>query len=479
MKKYEVTDLAALVELGNWRQVGSGQLAASVDKEASKRLVKNGRFAGRNGALIDLQAGRGWLVDMTAGDRAFAADCPAMEKGQIKKLLGLIKEETRPAGYLKEAGAELQKKIISFYDFPVALEGVSIMVKEENSGKYFESAEFFKAEEYAAEKTPTSAIFYFKDIEATEVDFEKLADKTALTVAAKNSCLLTEAIKALKKPVKAAQFRSAKEAIKAGKFDPVELSSLITEAGNHEPGIKNGAEEHSITLLKRSKPLKEEFKKERKSEDEKVRFLSPAAFLLANLPISARKLLQKPAKEAQKPATKEVTKDTGFTVVTLDRKTLHIKPAAVKEKVIQGLTAERPAKKPATNKAAKKSKSSIKLEKAQEDAQAIDVTAAEFLAFCARINAGRQKPYSARNCELIFAQTNGAATDVRGFKSWIKAGRAVKKGQKSIVIEAPRFVYDEQGQPVLDKHGKPKMYAVPCCVFDIAQTEELKESKEA
>lgn len=463
MKKVEVKDLTALVELGNWRQVGSGQLAASVDKEASKRLVKNSRFAGRNGALIDLKAGRGWLVDMTAGDRAFAADCPAMSQEKVKKLLGLIKEETRPAGYLKEAGAELQKQIIGFYDFPVALEGVSIMTKEENSGKYFESADFFKAEEFAAEKTPTSAIFYFKDMEAAELDFEKLTDKTALAAAAKDSFLLTEAIKALKKPVKAAQFRAAKEAIKAGKFDPVELLSLITEAGNHEPGIKNGAEEHSITLLKRSKLLKEEFKKERKSEDKKVRFLSPAAFLLANLSITARKLLQKPA---QKPA-----KETGFTVVTLDRKELHIKPAkAVKEKVIQGLTAEKPAK---------KSKSRLKLEKAHEDAQAIDVTAAEFLAFCARINAGRQKPYSARNCEILYAQSNGRATDVRGFKTWIKAGRAVKKGQKALVIETPRFVYDEKGQPVLDKHGKPKMYTVPCCVFDISQTEELKETKEA
>lgn len=103
----------------------------------------------------------------------------------------------------------------------------------------------------------------------------------------------------------------------------------------------------------------------------------PAAEKKAEKP--AAKTTKKPAKKpAQKPE-----KNTGFTVVTLDRKELHIKPAkAVKEKVIQGLTAEKPAK---------KSKSRLKLEKAHEDAQAIDVTAAEFLAFCARINSGPAK----------------------------------------------------------------------------------------
>lgn len=171
--------------------------------------------------------------------------------------------------------------------------------------------------------------------------------------------------------------------------------------------------------------------------------------------------------------TKKTAKDTGFTVVTLDHKDLAASAETVKKKVVKALT-----NKP-TKKAAKKSKSRVKLEQAQEDAQKIDTTAAEFVAFCAKINAGRQKPYSAKNCELIFSQTGGRATDVRGFKSWIKAGRAVKKGQKSIIIEAPRFIYDDKGQVVLDKHGRPKMYAVPCCVFDISQTEELKETKEA
>lgn len=472
MKKVEVKDLAALVELGNWRQVGSGQLAASVDKETSKKLIKNGRFAGRNGALIDLQAGRGWLVDMTANDRQFSQGCPVISQEKVKKLLGLIKEASRPAGYLKEAGAKVQAKIISFYGRPVALNGVSITTEEGNSGKFFDPLDFEKAEKYVDKKAPVFAIFHLQDIEPVEIDFQKLEDNAAITAAAKNSFLLTEAIKAAKKPVKAAQFRAAKALIKAGNFDAVELAKLATKAANRNPRAKMAIKEGSAALLKRSKLLLKDFKEEHKSKDENTHYLSLAAWLLVNLPLTARRLLEKAA-----PA-----KDTGFTVVTLDRKGLHIKPAkAAKEKVIQGLTAKKPATQKTTKQkpAAKKSKSRIKLEKAHEGAQAIDVTAAEFLAFCARINAGRQKPYSARNCELIFAQTNGAATDVRGFRSWIKAGRAVKKGQKSIVIEAPRFVYDEKGQPVLDKHGKPKMCAVPCCVFDIAQTEELKESKEA
>lgn len=168
---------------------------------------------------------------------------------------------------------------------------------------------------------------------------------------------------------------------------------------------------------------------------------------------------EKPAaeKEAKKPAVKATKKPVKKTSQASEKK-----PA-------------KPAQKPA----AKKSKSRIKLEAAQEAAKTIDVTAPEYLAFCAKISAGRQKPYSARNCEVLYAQTNGTATDVRGFKTWLSAGRAVKKGEKSLVIEAPRFVYDEKGQPVLDKYGRPKMYAVPCCVFDISQTEPIKEKKEA
>lgn len=411
MKKYEVTDLAALVELGNWRQVGSGQLAASVDKEASKRLVKNGRFAGRNGALIDLQAGRGWLVDMTENDRQFSQGCPVISQEKVKKLLGLavdLEGLSKFGPWTVDHAGHAWAKAGSRYAVITWGDGQEVKSSMQDKKEGLKKGTLQTFDQVMALTQPPKPT-------VKQGDFKRLYDWLYKHGMSKYQRLATE----------------------YNKLSEDTLSDFYTDA--------NAFQRERGDLL---------------TSDREV-----IAYMMALYGID-------PAKQAIKEAAKSV-KDTGFAMITLDHKDLAA-PAKNVKKAVKALT--EPAKKPATKK---KSKSRIKLEKAQEDAQTMQISAVEFVTFCARINSGRKKPYSTKNCELIFTQTNGHATDVRGFKSWIKAGRAVKKDQKSIVIEAPRFVYDEQGQPVLDKHGKPKMYAVPCCVFDIAQTEELKESKEA
>ena len=70
--------------------------------------------------------------------------------------------------------------------------------------------------------------------------------------------------------------------------------------------------------------------------------------------------------------------------------------------------------------------------------------------------------YSFGNAILIYAQSGGQATYVKGYKSWNKLGRYVKKGAKGLAILAPCFrkvedfkepenkneYHDEQGDPV-------------------------------
>lgn len=47
--------------------------------------------------------------------------------------------------------------------------------------------------------------------------------------------------------------------------------------------------------------------------------------------------------------------------------------------------------------------------------------------------------YSFGNAILIYAQSGGQATYVKGYKSWNKLGRYVKKGAKGLAILAPCF----------------------------------------
>lgn len=116
-----------------------------------------------------------------------------------------------------------------------------------------------------------------------------------------------------------------------------------------------------------------------------------------------------------------------------------------------------------------KSKSRARLEASRAAIKTLDKEAADFTAFCKQINAGRKAPYSERNCALLYDQSNGAATCVKGFQSWKAAGRVVKKGAKALVIEAPKMIKGT------DKSGEEYEHLIctPVCVFDISQTEEL------
>lgn len=165
------------------------------------------------------------------------------------------------------------------------------------------------------------------------------------------------------------------------------------------------------------------------------------------------------------PAPVAAEKETGFTAVTLDRKEIEQAPlSATKEKAVKALTTQ---KRP-------KSKSRARLDASRAAIKTLDKEAPDFTAFCKQINAGRKVPYSERNCALLYDQSNGQATQVKGFQSWKAAGRVVKKGSKALVIEAPKMIKGT------DKNGEPyeKLICTPVCVFDISQTEEL-EMKEA
>jgi antirestriction protein ArdC len=48
--------------------------------------------------------------------------------------------------------------------------------------------------------------------------------------------------------------------------------------------------------------------------------------------------------------------------------------------------------------------------------------------------------YSLNNLLLIFAQTNGMATQIAGYKTWQSMGRQVRKGEKAIKIFCPIFI---------------------------------------
>lgn len=102
--------------------------------------------------------------------------------------------------------------------------------------------------------------------------------------------------------------------------------------------------------------------------------------------------------------------------------------------------------------------------------------------------AARFHQYSLSNQLLIAVQTQGKATRVAGFQKWKEFDRSVMKGEKGIVILAPRTVNatvkDGAGNPVLGDDGKPlKRRTVigftTATVFDVSQTQgkELPRSR--
>lgn len=88
--------------------------------------------------------------------------------------------------------------------------------------------------------------------------------------------------------------------------------------------------------------------------------------------------------------------------------------------------------------------------------------------------------YSPSNQLLIQLQTGGRATRVAGFTTWKDLGPPVRKGEKGIVILAPRTTRiperDGQGWPVTDQKGRPVTTTrvvgfTTATVFDVSQTD--------
>jgi hypothetical protein len=65
--------------------------------------------------------------------------------------------------------------------------------------------------------------------------------------------------------------------------------------------------------------------------------------------------------------------------------------------------------------------------------------------------------YSPKNQERILSQCP-AASDVRGFHAWLKAGRVVRKGQKGIKIVAPVMGGDGNAK-VVNIKARPRCHA--------------------
>lgn len=423
----EAVGVSGVLSAGlTWHVVGEGLAWAKFDKPADAvRFTMTKRGKGRKFAVMTFTPGKEFsgVVYLTSVKRGLDAG-QVITDGQLLDLYhgNEKKAAEKPAG-LVEAAGELQAEIISLYGYPVAFNGVSITTKEEDFGKFFQSLDLEQAEKYSTQKTPISAVFSLQDMEPAEIDFKKLKDTATIRDTAKNVFLLTESIKAVQRPVTAEKFRAAKNAIEAGQFDAAELAKLATKAASRNPRAKRALKDGLAALLKHSKLLLKEFKEEHESKRDETRYLGIATWLLAGLSLSARRLLKKT---------------------------------------------------PTTQKR-QKSKSRARLEASRAAIKTVDTQAADFKVFCKKINAGRQVPYSERNCALLYVQSNGKATEVRGFRSWKAAGRVVKKGSKALAIEAPKIIKGT------DKNGKEfkKMICTLVCVFDVSQTEILKENKGA
>ncbi len=163
---------------------------------------------------------------------------------------------------------------------------------------------------------------------------------------------------------------------------------------------------------------------------------------------------EKPAaKTEEKKPAKKAAKDTGVTVVTLDHKKLHIKPAAEKEakkatakKAVK--TAEKPAEKPAGLQfgpalvSDKEGKITIASLLHAGKVYASRTVPAEFSA--------RFKKYSADNQLLLYLQGGPGCNQVATYRGWLKQGRQVTKGQHGLKILAPRMVVKEDGTKAID-----------------------------
>ena len=83
-------------------------------------------------------------------------------------------------------------------------------------------------------------------------------------------------------------------------------------------------------------------------------------------------------------------------------------------------------------------------------------------------------PLSLRNTFMLIYQ-KPSVTMVGGFQQWKKAGRIVRKGEKSLLILVPSAKKKEEGEKT--EEGNP-LFFFGGNVFDISQTDSLADAKE-
>lgn len=170
----------------------------------------------------------------------------------------------------------------------------------------------------------------------------------------------------------------------------------------------------------------------------------------------AKKAVKASQEKPVKAATKKPVKDTGLTVVTLDHKKLHIKPAA--EKPVQpqpvslqfgpGLVSD------------KEGKITIASLLHAGKVFASRTVPAEFSA--------RFKKYSDDNRLLLYVQGGPDLGPVSTYRGWLKQGRQVSKGQHGLKILAPRMAEKEDGTKAIDGLRIVTL-------FSVEQTEEASQ----
>ncbi|MDP3147729.1 MAG: ArdC-like ssDNA-binding domain-containing protein [Ignavibacteria bacterium] len=80
-------------------------------------------------------------------------------------------------------------------------------------------------------------------------------------------------------------------------------------------------------------------------------------------------------------------------------------------------------------------------------------------------------PLTAHNTCFLYAQTEKPVTIIGGFQQWLKAGRIVKKGEKSLLI----FVPSQKSNEGNEAAGDDDVFFFTANVFDITQTEVITE----
>lgn len=89
--------------------------------------------------------------------------------------------------------------------------------------------------------------------------------------------------------------------------------------------------------------------------------------------------------------------------------------------------------------------------------------------------------YSAGNCMLLAAQCHQRGiepTRIAGFRTWLKLGRCVRKGEAALRILAPVTV-KQQGAPTGEEGDERRVFFKTAFVFDVSQTDVLDGAEPA